>query len=202
MLTGRELLMIMDLHRQGMSVSAIAQRLNIDRKTVRKYITRGLDPPQYGPRAPRAQKIDRYVPFLRNRLSAFPQLSAARLLREIQPLGFTGSYTTVKDAIRELRPAAPLRFEHRFETAAGEQAQVDFAQFRTVFTQAPQQVATVWLFTLVLGYSRYLWGEFVWHQDLMTVLREHVRAFAAMGGVPQQSRLQNGISGMCTGPSG
>lgn len=43
MLIPGELFMIMDLHRQGLSVSAIARRLELDRKTVRKYIARGLD---------------------------------------------------------------------------------------------------------------------------------------------------------------
>jgi len=40
-----ELVMTLDLHRQGLSVSAIARRVGIDRKTVRKYIERGLDDP-------------------------------------------------------------------------------------------------------------------------------------------------------------
>jgi transposase len=80
--------MILDLYRQGLSVSAIARRLELDRKTVRKYIARGLEPPIYGPRAPRPQKIDAYLPFLRDRIGAFPQLTATRLLREIQPLNF------------------------------------------------------------------------------------------------------------------
>lgn len=186
MLVPGELFMIMDLHRQGLSVSAIARRLELDRKTVRKYIARGLEPPVYGPRAPRPQKIDRYVEFIRDRLRAFPQLSAVRLLREIQPLGFTGRYGTVKQAVRDLRPTPVVGFEHRFETAAGEQAQVDFAQFRTTFARDPQREVTLWVFTLVLGHSRFLWGEFVWHQDLLTVLRSHVRAFAALGGVPRE----------------
>jgi IstB-like ATP binding protein len=34
--------MILDLHRQGLSVSAIARQLECDRKTVRKYIDGGL----------------------------------------------------------------------------------------------------------------------------------------------------------------
>jgi DNA-binding NarL/FixJ family response regulator len=38
-----ELVMILDLHRQGLSVSAIARQLARDRKTVRKYIERGLE---------------------------------------------------------------------------------------------------------------------------------------------------------------
>ena len=45
-----ELMMILDLHRQGLSVTAIARRTGRDPKTVRKYIERGLEPPAYGPR--------------------------------------------------------------------------------------------------------------------------------------------------------
>jgi transposase len=165
---------------------AIARRLDLDRKTVRKDIARGVEAPSHGPREPRPQKIDAYLPFLRDRIRARPQLSAVRLLREIQPLGFSDGYGTVKDAVRELRPALPTSFEHRFETSAGEQAQVDFARFRTPFACDPEQIVTLWLFTLVLGHSRYLWGEFVWHQDPITVLRSHVRAFSALGGVPRE----------------
>jgi transcriptional regulator of acetoin/glycerol metabolism len=38
-----ELMMILELHRQGLKVSAIARQLGVDRKTVRKYIARGLE---------------------------------------------------------------------------------------------------------------------------------------------------------------
>jgi transposase len=37
-----ELMMILDLHRQGLSITAIARRTGRDPKTVRKYIERGL----------------------------------------------------------------------------------------------------------------------------------------------------------------
>ena len=36
-----EFIMILELHRQGLKVAAIARQLGIDRKTVRKYISRG-----------------------------------------------------------------------------------------------------------------------------------------------------------------
>ena len=36
--------MILDLARQGLSVSAIARRTGNDRKTIRKYIDCGLEP--------------------------------------------------------------------------------------------------------------------------------------------------------------
>src|SRR5271165_3097188 len=40
-----ELVMILDLHRQGLSVSAIARQLGVDRKAVRSAIAKGLEPP-------------------------------------------------------------------------------------------------------------------------------------------------------------
>ena len=50
MVTLGELVMILDLARQGLSVSAIARRTGHDRKTIRTYIARGLEPPAYKPR--------------------------------------------------------------------------------------------------------------------------------------------------------
>ena len=100
MLKARGLFMILDLYRQGLSVSAIARWLDLDRKTVRKYIAFGLQAPTYGPRPPRPQKIDPYVEFVRSRLQAYPQLSAIRLLREIRPLGFYGGSDRSDRAIR------------------------------------------------------------------------------------------------------
>lgn len=180
-----DVVMILDLHRQGLSVSAIARELGIDRKTVRKYIARGLEPPVYGPREPRARLIDPYVGYLRDRVVAYPGLSARRLLREIRERGYQGGYTAVTETVRDLRPPAQAGFEVRFETPPGEQAQVDFAHFETVFTDEPGVVRKVWLFSLVLGYSRLIWARFVQHQDLQTVLRCHRAAFTDLGGVPR-----------------
>jgi hypothetical protein len=52
--------------------------------------------------------------------------------------------------------------------------------------------------SLVLGYSRFLWARFVLHQDLQTVLRCHMAAFVALGGVPRQilyDRMKSAITG-------
>ena len=56
-----ELVMILDLHRQGLSVSAISRQCGLDRKTVRRYIERGLEPPAYGPRKPRPTLLDPFT---------------------------------------------------------------------------------------------------------------------------------------------
>jgi transposase len=178
--------MILELHRQGVAVSAIARRVGLDRKTVRRYIARGLEPPAYGPRKPRTTQLLRFERYLRERVAAFPQLTGRRLHRELRDLGYTGGYTILTEFLREIRPAAAPKFEVRFETPPGRQAQVDFAHFRTVFTDEPGAEHVIWLFSFVLGHSRLLWGRFVLHQDLQTLLRCHAAAFEALGGVPEQ----------------
>jgi transposase len=181
-----ELVIILDLHRQGLSVSAIARRVGIDRKTVRKYVERGLEPPIYQARQPRPGKVAPFHPYLRERVAAYPDLTGSRLHREIRDLGYAGGYTAVKDFLRSVRPSSPSGFEVRFETLPGRQAQVDFAHFRTVFADEPSVERVVWLFSLVLGHSRMLWGRFVPQQDLQTLLRCHAAAFEALQGAPSE----------------
>jgi len=179
-------MMILDLHRQGLSVSAIARRTGRDPKTVRKYIERGLEPPAYGPRqVGRPNKLAPYLDYLRERVAAFPDLTATRLTRELREHGYSGAYTAVKRFVAAIRPNdGPKPFEVRFETPSGHQAQVDFARFMTCFEDEPSTTRIIWLFSLVLGHSRHLVARFVLHQDLQTLLRCHMAAFEAIGGVP------------------
>src|SRR5271170_8174819 len=70
-----ELMMILELHRRGLSVTAIARRTGRDPKTVRKYIERGVEAPVYGPRSVgRPSKLAPFMRFLRERVVAFPDL--------------------------------------------------------------------------------------------------------------------------------
>lgn len=88
--------MILDLHRQGMSVTAIARRTGLDRKTVRKYLQRGIEPPAYAPRrVSLPSKVAPFARYLSDRVANFPELTASRLLREIRELGYDGGYTAV-----------------------------------------------------------------------------------------------------------
>lgn len=118
-----DLIMILDLHRQGLKIAMIARQLGIDRKTVRKYLASEVSLPTYGPRQPRKRLIDGHVEYLKQRLEAYPGLTAQRLMREITERGYEGCYSTVRDAVRELRPAGGGRaFAVRFETPPGHQA--------------------------------------------------------------------------------
>jgi transposase len=181
-----EIVMILELHRQGVSVSAIARQLGIDRKTVRKHIAAGLTAPRYKARPPRERVIASFEPYLRERLAAYPALTGRRLWREIKERGYAGGYTAVTDMLRELRPPRTSGFEVRFETPPGAQAQVDFARFDVEFLDEPGVKRIVWLFSMVLGHSRFIWARFVLHQDMQNVLRCHMAAFDALGGAPRE----------------
>lgn len=194
----REIVLIHNLKKQGLSISAIARKVGCDRKTVRKHLERGLEAPVYGPRAPRDRIIEPFEHYLQERVQAFPDLSGARLLREIRELGYEGGYTMVTDFLREVRPAKQTQFERRFETPPGKQAQVDFAEFTVEFTDDPGVIRKVWLFSMVLGHSRWLWGRFVASQNLQSVLRCHIAAFAAMGGAVEEilyDRMKTAVIG-------
>ena len=67
----------------------------------------------------------------------------------------------------------------RFETPAGRQGQVDFAEFRFPWGKR-------YALLVVLGYSRLLWCRFSPRQDMRTLLTGLEDAFLAFGGVPQE----------------
>jgi len=191
-------MMIHDLKRQGLSILAIARRTGHDPKTVRKYLNSGLEPPVYGPRAPRGSALDAYADYIRGKLKAYPDLSAARLFREVREMGYMGGLTTVKDFVRSVRPSFPRVFELRFETAPGKQAQMDFAYFQTTFADEPETARVVWLFSMVLGHSRTLFARFVFRQTLDAVIRCHMAAFEGFDGVPGEvlyDRMKTAVIG-------
>ncbi|SCM65985.1 hypothetical protein KARMA_0156 [Donghicola eburneus] len=92
----RDIVLIHDLKRQGLSVSAIARQMGCDRKTVRKYLDLGLEPPIYGPRPLRGSKLDGYQHYLQERVTQISGLSGRRLFREIKELGYEGACCTYR----------------------------------------------------------------------------------------------------------
>ena len=64
--------MILDLHRQGLSVSAIARQVGVDRKTVRNYLAKGLEAPTYKKRAPAPGLVDGFEQYFASVWLPFP----------------------------------------------------------------------------------------------------------------------------------
>jgi transposase len=189
---------IHDLKKDGLTITAIAQKMGLDRKTVRRYLEHNTEPPVYGPRQPRPTLLDDFQAYLKKEVEKCPELSGRRLFREIKALGYQGGYTLVKNYLRTIRPPKDVGFEHRFETDPGKQAQVDFARFVVRYTDEPSVKQVVWLFSMVLGNSRCMYGRYVLRQDLATLVRCHVEAFEFFGGVPRDilyDRMKTAVIG-------
>ena len=171
---------IKTLHRQGLSLCEISALTGYDRKTVRKYLSHATLP-QYGPRAPRPRKLDAFT----SRIDAWLKQgmwNAVVVLAKLRALGYSGGYTMVKDYLRPKRDAAHVQAVRRFETAPGQQAQVDWGDLG-VLTRADGTVAKLYLFEMVLGFSRAAFRAIATDMTLPTLLRLHEEAFRALGGV-------------------
>ena len=177
MLSKEEFIVLKHYLGEGISKTAVARKLGISRMTVYRHAASNKTEMVYGPRSPKQTLLEPYKDYIRARLKVYPELSAVRLLKEIEERGYPGKLTRLRDFIRLIRPKPSLELEQRFEVSPGEQAQVDFATFKTDF-------GIVYALLVVLSWSRDLWVRYFFHQDQLTVLAGIHRAFVSFGGVP------------------
>lgn len=168
-------------YQEGQSISEIARSLDLDRKTVRRCIRDTVWRP-YQRRAKADTLLAPHAQWLRQRA---PEVgySARILYQELKAgYGYTGSYETVKRFVAPLRELAESEAltQTRFETAPGQQSQVDWGQARVRFRHGPKALR---IFVLTLGFSR---RGFYWaypNERLPQFLEAHERAFAHFGGL-------------------
>jgi transposase len=164
---------IQKLHHDGVSVSEIARQLNMDRKTVRKYLRQA---PRAYERKAKRWKIDPFRSYLRERWELGVH-NAARLFSEIQKRGYAGGITQVRAVVGPWRSEGQERAFVRFETAPGEQAQMDWGHFGNWAGKR------LYGFALTLCWSRMQYVEFTQRQDAETLLNCMVHALEYFGGV-------------------
>jgi transposase len=166
----------------------IARELGIARTTVQHVIYRferqrsGQSPASLLPRPSlRRSSLNEHDAFIGKLLERYPNMTAVRVHEELRARGFGGSYTIVRQRVRQLRPQPTRAPVVRFETAPGQQAQMDYSTYDIDFSEEGRR--RVHLFSYVLSYSRRAYMRFVETQDFTTTLREHVRAFEYLQGV-------------------
>ena len=185
MITNEVYMEIEVLRKHGFSLRRIAAEVGCAVNTVRSHLTAGQKP-KYERHKKRPSKLSPYEAYLRERqTSAHPLWIPATVLhREIVAQGYQGGMSQLRRFLREIKPTLPPEPVIRFETAPGEQMQVDWVEFR-------KGRQPLYAFCATLGYSRASYVEFVTDMKVGTLIDCHQKAFAAVGGVPRRILYDN-----------
>ncbi len=173
------------LAREGCSRSRIAALLALDRGSVAKYLA---DPDPKRKKVIRPSKLEPYREAIKEMLDRDPRVSAAVVRQRIAAKGFDGGESIVKDYLRTIRPKGRRAFL-RFETAPGEQAQIDWGHFGTL--PYGNTGRKLYCFAILLCYSRLLYLEFTHSQGQQTLHRCLLNAFRFFGGTPKELVTDN-----------
>lgn len=168
-------------HIEKLPKKAIARKLGLDPKTVRKALKRET----FSPAAiqPRTSKLDGYKEKIRELLDQYSDLSAVRIHEEIKKLGYPGGISILRNYLATLR--TPSKVFLPIRTTPAEEAQADWAYAGTVASQR------VYCFLMVLSFSRMLYLQFFPSQTLEHFMTGHLRAFHLFQGVPKKIRYDN-----------
>jgi transposase len=138
------------LRKHGFSLRKIAAEVGCAVNTVRSHLAQGNEP-RYQRQKKRATKLSTHETYLCERQAAVqPQwIPTTVLFREISALGYAGGVSQLRAFMRTIRPQGAADPVVRFETAPGEQLQIDWVEFR-------KGSDPLYAFSATLGYSRVL----------------------------------------------
>jgi transposase len=112
--------------------------------------------------------------------------------------GFTGRYNSVKRFVRKLRGVTTPEARVVIETAAGEEAQVDYGDGPMVRDPNTGKYRRMRMFVLTLGHSRKSVRLLVFRSSTQTWAELHEKAFRRLGGATRVVVLDNLREGVLT----
>ena len=169
-------------------VGTIAGQLNVHHDVVRRVL--GLLPARPpSTSGPRPQRLDPYREFIAQQLAQYPRLRSTRLYDMIHERGYAGGVRTLRRLIARIRPVPRAEVFLRLQLLPGEQAQIDWAHVGTI--PVPGGERPLWVFLIVLAYSRALWAELVFELTADSLCRSLVRASTYFGGASRQWLFDN-----------
>jgi transposase len=175
--------------KQGVSKRQILRETGMHWQTLEKILEHSSPPGYYRQKPARKPKIGPWLGRIVEMLKedqAKQYHTAKRIWQRLQQEGFTGGYTIVKDAVREIKKHNKEIFmplSHR----PGE-AQVDFGYALVKMAGVLRKIA---FFVMTLPYSDGFFVMAFDHECTETFWEGHVRAFEFFGGVPQRITYDN-----------
>ncbi len=180
--------MLKDNPDASINCSKLARIYGCDRRTVAKHID-GVKNNMPPPKSNRVKKTDGFENIIEEKVkTGAPAIAICNYLKKHH--GYTGSYTIIKDFIRNLNIEKQKQAVIRFETNPGFQAQVDWKE-SLVFKTIDGDTIKFNVFLLILGFSRTKFLYVTESKDLKTVEECLVRAFKYIGGVPHEILFDN-----------
>ncbi|KYO66713.1 IS21 family transposase [Thermovenabulum gondwanense] len=180
MLGSGSIIMLHELKAKGKSIRAIAREAGLSRNTVRKYL-RAQGIPERKPHPKRGSKLDPYKDTIQE-LMNLGIFNCEVIYERIKEKGYTGGRTILRDYVRQFRPPKKAPAVCRYETKPGQQAQVDWGEY-TYIDEETGETRKLYLFVMVLGYSRAIYVEFTNRCDVNTFIRCLIHGFEYFGGV-------------------
>jgi len=179
---------------EGLSQREIARRLGISRNTVKKYVEGAVMPltvktPQRGfpVIGPVKDIISGYLEEDRQNNLPKQRHTAKRIYDRLrQEHSFTGSYSTVRQFVRQIRQTTTVHIPLEFDP--GEAAQVDWG---TAIAYIQGQRTVVQLFCMRLCHSAAIFVAAFPTQRYESFLMGHRKAFEFFGGVPRRLIYDN-----------
>lgn len=167
-------------------VGTVARQLDVHEDVVRRVV--GLLRPRRA-LTPRKRVVDDYVAVIDEILRQYPTLRVTRLHDMLRERGFNGAVRTLRAYVATVRPTPKHEAFLRLQPLIGEQAQIDWAYVGDAAVAGGKR--PLWLFVIVLSWSRAMWGELVYDLSAPSVARSLVRAANAFGGVTRQWLFDN-----------
>ena len=140
---------IYEMKGAGRSVRGIAGELGIARNTVRRYL-KSPEAIRAKPRPQRASKLDPYTGYVDHRLDEGLE-NCVVLHRELRARGYDGGYSILKAYVSPKRRPRQPDATMRFETAPGEQAQVDWGSLAYIGQDGRKH--RIWVFVMTLDWA-------------------------------------------------
>ena len=193
---------IIGLLRLGWSVRQIARETGHHRKSIRKLKselqaqpttqapvdTQPAKPTDIGKTASRSS-CDLYRVFIEEQIDK--GCNATAIYQDlVEHHGYAGAYNAVKRFVGQRKTKTP-KVSCRFETAPGQEAQVDYGEGALTRDPGTGKYRKPRLFIMTLGYSRHAFRKVVMRSSKETWCKLHEEAFAYFGGTTVTIRLDN-----------
>lgn len=168
----------------------ISRQYQCDYRTVKRYYN-ARDDSYKKPRKQRIikKKIDGFEDKIKEKVDyKAPAIAIYNLLKSKH--GYTGSYSTIKSYVHNLKKDLNDEVTIHFETEKGKQCQIDWKE-ELELTSKYGEVFKVNIFLSILGYSRFKYIELTFDRSQNTLFKCLTNSFVFYGGVPKELLFDN-----------